>query len=399
MIDNSDGTDKYDLISSAVNTLDPVVVLLGMGPDFKTSKGLIERASVQSAMATLKPLGGSYSAALAIKNASIREALKSSIGMQSVTDFMRPIREMQTLLFPTGSLVRQLSAQAAVTQVGQLVKEIALAQPLLKSSALLNTKLIRERLMPEPLMGSSLARVELAALATVSSLKRTSTMAELVTIGASLLQDGRLGETEEINWDSPASNQLLSTIAVAAVTLKDAPEPAPDLAGLADASNDDDGGLVSSPQQLHSELAEAATTGDLSKLSPAAKAYFNWFCWLLTIIVGFIATQNAIREELCFLQPKLSPGLTAGKMGKAVRKALCETTLVIDGDYRFVKGTGVRLRDAPGIKAAILPVHLADGQIIEVLDNSNTDWLHVSVITEGIDGWVSRKYTRVLSVN
>lgn len=86
-------------------------------------------------------------------------------------------------------------------------------------------------------------------------------------------------------------------------------------------------------------------------------------------------------------------------MGKTVRKALCEATFVIDGDYRFVKGVGVRLREGAGIKAAVLPVHLADGQVVEVLDSSNPDWLHVTVIAVGVEGWVSRKYTRAFSLN
>jgi hypothetical protein len=53
----------------------------------------------------------------------------------------------------------------------------------------------------------------------------------------------------------------------------------------------------------------------------------------------------------------------------------------------------------PSTKATILPVHLVDGQILEVLDASNPDWLHVTVVAGGEEGWVSRKYTRVFTLN
>lgn len=395
MTKDSDGADTHGLIGSAGCALDPILPLSDIGSALKTTSGLVGQA--QLAMATIEPLGASYSAAIAAASSSIFDALKPSMAMQSLMDVMRPIQEMQAQ-FSAAANFR--SRVVELTQVGRIAKEMALVQSAIGTSLLADTKAIRERFsVMEPLRGSSLIAAELAAIATVGSFRSSTKMAELVSMGSTLLQSGQLADVDDFEWNSPASSQLLSTMAAAAVTLKEVPESAPDLAGLADASNDDDGGPVSSPQQIQSELAEAATTGDLSRLSPAAKAYFKWFLWLLGAIVSLIAAQNAVREELCFLQPKIWPGMTAGQMGKTVRKAMCEASLVLNGDYRFVKGTDVRLRESPGTKAAILPVLLADGQIVEVLDNSNPDWLHVTVISESIEGWVSRKYTRVLSLN
>lgn len=395
MTKDSDGADTHGLIGSAGCALNPILPLSDIGAALKTTSGLVGQA--QLAMATIEPLGASYSAGIAAASSSIFDALKPSMAMQSIMDVMRPIQEMQAQ-FSAAADFR--SRVVELTQVGRIAKEMALVQSAIGTSLLAHTKAIRERFsVMEPLRGSSLIAAELAAIATVGSFRNSTKMAELVSMGSTLLQSGQLADVDDFEWDSPASSQLLSTMAAAAITLKEVPESAPDLAGLADASNDDDGGRVSSPQQLQSELAEASTTGDLSRLSPAAKAYFKWFLWLLGAIVSLIAAQNAVREELCFLQPKIWPGMTAGQMGKTVRKAMCESSLVLNGDYRFVKGTDVRLRELPGTKTAILPVHLADGQIIEVLDSSNPDWLHVTVIAENIEGWVSRKYTRVLSLN
>jgi hypothetical protein len=400
MTKGSDSGSADQLANAATPGLEPILSISEIGSEFSATTSLIEKASAQLAMATMEPLSASYSAAIAATSASIREALKPSLAMQSVMDIMRPIREMQAQLLPTRSAISELSAKVVeLTQVGQIAKEMASVQSFIKNSALFDTKLIREQLMLEPLRGASLAAAELAAIATVNSFKHSSRIAELVSMGSSLLHAGNLAEAQDINWEAPASSELLSAIAAAAETLKEAPEPTPDLANLPDASNDDDGGQTPSQQQLQSELADAATSGDLSKLSPAAKTYFKFFCWLIFALLNYVALQNAVREELCFLQPKILPGMTAGQMGKTVRKALCEAALVIDGDYRLVKGLGVHLRDAPSTKAAILSVHLADGQVVEVLDSSNPDWLHVTVIDENIEGWVSRKYTRVLSLN
>jgi len=308
---------------------------------------------------------------------------------------------MHSQLFQASTISAELRAQVAeITQVGQIAKEMASVQSLLSTSVLVDVKSIREMLgVMEPLAGSSRVAAELAAIATANSFSTNPKLAELLSMGSSLLTAGSLAKAEALEWDAPASTQLLSTIAAAAETLRAAPVLAPPLTDLPDACNDVDGGQACTPQQLQGELADAASTGDLTKLSPAAKAFFKWFCWFIQALVAYLAIQNAVREELCFMQSKLMPGMTAGQMGKTVRQAMCSVALIPDGDFRFVRGEGVRLRGEPGTKAAILPVHLVDGQIVEVLDASNPDWLHVVVVAGGSEGWVSRKYTRKFTLN
>lgn len=117
---------------------------------------------------------------------------------------------------------------------------------------------------------------------------------------------------------------------------------------------------------------------------------------LLQMILIWLATQNGVREELCLFQPKLVPALSASQTGKAVRNFMCErdAPLEILRSYRTVKGTEVRLRVDPSMKAAQVQVTLEDRALLEVLDSSNRDWLLVSVINEdGVEGWISRKYT------
>lgn len=118
------------------------------------------------------------------------------------------------------------------------------------------------------------------------------------------------------------------------------------------------------------------------------------FCILM--IISLLEKEATIRQELCFFQPKLAPGLTSGQVGKAVRNFMCEREVPAELMLRIrsVKGTEVKLRAGPGMKAEVLPVKLEDRELLEVLDNDNADWLHVSVIGDpGVDGWISRKYT------
>jgi len=397
----SDGANTHDLIGSAVRALDPIFTAANIGSEFASSQLLTERASAQLAMAAIEPLGSTYSATIAAASAAIRDALKPSLAMQAVLDSIRPIKDMHKQLFQAPTISSQLRAQVAgLTQVGHLAKEMASVQSLLNTSALADTKSIREMLgVMEPLASSSRVAAELAAITTANTFSTYPKMAELLSLGSSLLTVGSLAEVAAVEWDKPASSQLLSTIAAAAETLRTAPVPAPHLTDLPDASNDVDGGQTTTQQQLQGELADAASTGDLSKLSPAAKAYFKWFCWFIGLLATYLAAQNAVREELCFLQPKILPGMTAGQMGKTVRREMCAAAFIPDGDFRFVRGESVRFRAAPSTKATILPVHLVDGQMLEVLDASNPDWLHVTVVAGGAEGWVSRKYTRKFALN
>ncbi len=135
---------------------------------------------------------------------------------------------------------------------------------------------------------------------------------------------------------------------------------------------------------------------EASSLSSAARLWLQRFLIAMFLLMNYLAAQNGVREELCFIQPKLMPGHTLGQTGKAIRSALCATHMPEEmlRNYRLVEGVGVRLRTAPSIKSDIVQVALADRAVLEVLDSSNRDWLYVSVIAEdGITGWISRKYT------
>ncbi|MNG40039.1 hypothetical protein D3C84_1284460 [compost metagenome] len=49
------------------------------------------------------------------------------------------------------------------------------------------------------------------------------------------------------------------------------------------------------------------------------------------------------------------------------------------------------------MKSQVVVVSLQDMALLRVLDDSNRDWLYVSVLYEsGVEGWVSRKYTNRL---
>jgi len=152
--------------------------------------------------------------------------------------------------------------------------------------------------------------------------------------------------------------------------------------------------------ELERQVVEHLENGKaVDSLSATQKARLWSVMQLIQMLVIWLATQNGVREELCFFQPKLSSALSASQVGKAVRNFMCErdAPLEILRNYRTVKGTGVRLRVDPSMKAAEVQVTLEDRALLEVLDGSNRDWLHVSVIgEEGLEGWISRKYTHRL---
>lgn len=120
---------------------------------------------------------------------------------------------------------------------------------------------------------------------------------------------------------------------------------------------------------------------------------------IISFMGKYIEFQSAARQELCFFRPKIAPMLTANQAGKAVRNFLCEKDVpaeLLQG-YRLVNGDDVRLREGPGMKHRIISVSIPDRSVLEVLDSGNRDWLHVSVVGEdGVEGWISRKYTHRL---
>lgn len=159
--------------------------------------------------------------------------------------------------------------------------------------------------------------------------------------------------------------------------------------------------VVSGEQlDLERQVVQHLENGNaVDALSATQKASLWSVMQLMQILLIWLATQNGVREELCFFQPKLTPALSSSQVLKAVRNFMCErdAPLEILRNYRSVKGTGVRLRVDPSMKAAQVQVTLEDRALLEVLDGSNRDWLHVSVIGEdGLEGWISRKYTHRL---
>ncbi|MGG5290449.1 SH3 domain-containing protein [Pseudomonas shirazensis] len=152
--------------------------------------------------------------------------------------------------------------------------------------------------------------------------------------------------------------------------------------------------------ELERQVVEHLENGKaVDALSSTQKARLWSVMRLIQMLFILLGAQNLVREELCFYQPKLMPALSASQVGKAVRNFMCEHNAPIEilRDYRTVKGTGVRLRVDPSMKAAQVQVALEDRMLLEVLDASNRDWLHVSVIgEEGLEGWISRRYTHRL---
>lgn len=149
--------------------------------------------------------------------------------------------------------------------------------------------------------------------------------------------------------------------------------------------------------ELERQIVQHLEQGKPAKaLSSEQKSRLTVIMFCIWLIMTLLEKEATIRQELCFFQPKLAPGLTSGQVGKAVRNFMCErevpAELVLK--IRSVKGTGVKLRAGPGMKAEVLPVNLQDRELLEVLDTDNPDWLHVSVIGDrGVEGWISRKYT------
>jgi hypothetical protein len=144
----------------------------------------------------------------------------------------------------------------------------------------------------------------------------------------------------------------------------------------------------------HLESGNAVET-----LSGEQKLRLRIIMTLLTALFAYLAAQNGARQELCFLQPKLLPTMSMNQIGKSVRNAMCEAQVPLEllSEFRSVKGEGVHLRTAPRMKSPLVQVGLPDRATLHVLDDSNRDWLLVSVVGEdGVEGWISRKYTHKL---
>jgi hypothetical protein len=217
----------------------------------------------------------------------------------------------------------------------------------------------------------------------------------MATLGASLAVISSLPASQHFQWHTLNPQALLQTINTAT------PGQSNPLASLISKLTENTNSVVSEEDvaaaqtAIEAELATVDLSGNTANLSVSAKWLLTWLLWLVSASFGYLALQNGVREELCFLQPKIIPGMTSGQLGKAIRSAVCGAPLELLKDYRFVRGESVRLRAAPGMKSEILQVSLSDGAILEVLENDNRVWLHVSVVgQEGVEGWVSKKYVR-----
>jgi hypothetical protein len=219
----------------------------------------------------------------------------------------------------------------------------------------------------------------------------------MVSLGASLAVISSLPASQHFQWHTLNPQTLLESINTAA------PGQSNPLASLISKLTENTGSAVSAEDiaatqaAIEAELAAVDQSGNTANLSVSAKWLITWLFWLVSASFGYLALQNGVREELCFLQPKIVPGMTSGQLGKAIRSAACEVPLELLKGYRFVRGESVRLRAAPGMKAEVLQVFLPDGALLEVLENDNRVWLHVSVVGQGgVEGWVSKKYVRRL---
>jgi len=172
----SDGASTHDVIGSTVSALDPFFSVANIGAEFAASHLLTERASTQLAMATIEPLSVNLSPAMAAVSASVAEALKPTIAMQSVMERIRPFTQIQAKLLPISTIGADFHGRlAGLAQAGQIAKQLASVKPLLSTSALAETKSLRGILgVMEPLRGLSLPAAQLAATATAKeTLKKT----------------------------------------------------------------------------------------------------------------------------------------------------------------------------------------------------------------------------------
>lgn len=150
-------------------------------------------------------------------------------------------------------------------------------------------------------------------------------------------------------------------------------------------------------QEINLNIGRGA---DAKHLSPTARQYLIWIWLVVEILMKYLALQNGARSELCFMVPKAPSAMTSTTYVKVVRAAMCEAAIPAQefARYRIVKGENVRLRTEPGMKSALVSLSLQNLDLLEVLDDSDRDWLYVSVVNEeGVSGWVSRKYTHRLN--
>lgn len=154
-------------------------------------------------------------------------------------------------------------------------------------------------------------------------------------------------------------------------------------------------------KEAEQEITQQIRAGvGVEQLSSSARQYLNWLILVLGLLMNFLALQNGARSELCFLVPKIFPTMTSSSYGKVVRAVMCDAAVPSQELVRFriVKGDGVHLRTEARMNSALVALSIQNLDLLEVLDDTNRDWLYVSVVNEKeVTGWISRKYTHRLS--
>ena len=152
----------------------------------------------------------------------------------------------------------------------------------------------------------------------------------MVSLGASLAVISSLPASQHFQWHTLNPQTLLESINTAA------PGQSNPLASLISKLTENTGSAVSAEDiaatqaAIEAELAAVDQSGNTANLSVSAKWLITWLFWLVSASFGYLALQNGVREELCFLQPKIVPGMTSGQLGKAIRSAACEVPGVVE---------------------------------------------------------------------
>ena len=309
---------------------------------------------------------------------SIRAAMNPPRNMEAIHATMKPLPSMEAIHAAMKPLPSMEAIHAAMNPLRNMEALHAAMNPLPSMEA------IHAAMKPLPSME--------AILATMKSFPA------MVSLGASLAAFGT-PTLHNPDWQTITSPSFLGAVNVAVQVFSEDRTGNSSLTSLiAQLSDGASTGVIElSPEEIEAELSSAAHTGDVTHLSDAAKRYMSWLYWIIGTFFAYLALQNGVREELCFLQPKIMPGMTASQMGKAIRRTACDVPFDLLKGYRFVRGEAVRLRKDPNMKAEILPIILADGALLEVLSTDNRDWLYVSVVGQDRgEGWISRKYAKQL---
>ena len=130
------------------------------------------------------------------------------------------------------------------------------------------------------------------------------------------------------------------------------------------------------------------TTQDLSGIP-------TWFLWLvlhlLLTTTGLLCQWDQIRASVVDINARLPQTESFYEIRNFIRTELAGKP----GDIRLVKGSNVNLREAPGMKAAVI-LKLPENSPVVVQGKEDRTWLLVSYEHQGywIDGYVSTKHLK-----